>query len=126
MNYPGVIAGQPDMLTKLDAFRTRVIDGHCPGLLGRDLDTYIVAGIRSDHECTTVEEAREKLRKGMVIFIREATNAQNLRPLLPLITPENSRRICWCTGDRQPADLLDDGSIDHAIALRSARAGSTR
>ena len=123
MNYPGVIAGQPDMLTKLDAFRTRVIDGHCPGLLGRDLDTYIVAGIRSDHECTTVEEAREKLRKGMVIFIREATNAQNLRPLLPLITPENSRRICWCTDDRQPADLLDDGSIDHMIRVAIREGG---
>src|SRR5690554_4488024 len=123
MNYPGVLSGQTDMLTKLDAFEGRVLDGHCPGWVGADLNAYIVAGIQSDHECTTVEEAREKLRKGMVIFIREATNAQNLRPLLPLITPENSRRICWCTDDRQPADLLDDGSIDHMIRVAISEGG---
>ncbi|MBN1964269.1 MAG: adenine deaminase, partial [Anaerolineae bacterium] len=81
------------------------------------------AGIGSDHECTTVEEAREKLQKGMVIFIREATNAQNLRTLLPLVTPENSRRVCFCTDDRQPADLLDDGSIDHMIRVAIAESG---
>ena len=104
MNYPGLLSGDPDVLAKLAAFDGRVIDGHCPGLSGHDLNAYVIAGIHSDHECTTVEEAREKLRQGLVIFIREATNAHNLRPLLPLITPENSRRICWCTDDRQPAD----------------------
>ena len=62
----------------------------------------------------------------MVIFIREATNAHNLQPLLPLITPENSRRICFCTDDRQPADLLDDGSIDHMVRMAIAEAASTR
>ena len=123
MNYPDVIAGQAEMLTKLGAFDGRVLDGHCPGLLGHDLNAYIVAGIQSDHECTTIDEAREKLRKGMVIFVREATNAQNLRSLLPLITPENSRRICWCTDDRQPADLLDDGSIDHMIRVAIREGG---
>ena len=117
MNYPGVFLGLPDVLAKIDAFKDLVLDGHCPGLRGQNLNAYIAAGIASDHECTTVEEAREKLQKGMVIFIREATNAQNLRPLLPLVTPENCRRICWCTDDRQPADLLDDGSIDHMIRV---------
>ncbi|HMM28462.1 MAG TPA: adenine deaminase [Aggregatilineaceae bacterium] len=123
MNYPAVVSGQADVLTKLAAFEGRVLDGHCPGLRGADLNAYIVAGIQSDHECTTVEEAREKLRKGMVVFIRQATNAQNLRPLLPLITPENSRRLCWCTDDRQPADLLDEGSIDHMIRVAIAEGG---
>lgn len=123
MNYPGVVFGDPDVLGKIDAFAGRVLDGHCPGLRGNDLNAYIAAGIASDHECTTVEEAHEKLQKGMVIFIREATNARNLRPLLPLVTPENSRRICFCTDDRQPADLLDDGSIDHMIRVAIAEGG---
>ncbi|MEW6578651.1 MAG: adenine deaminase [Chloroflexota bacterium] len=123
MNYPGVVFADPGVLDKIAAFGGHVLDGHCPGLRGRDLNAYIAAGIASDHECTTVEEAREKLQKGMVIFIREATNAQNLRPLLPLVTPENSRRICWCTDDRQPADLLDDGSIDYMIRVAIAEGG---
>lgn len=123
MNYPGVVFADAGVLDKIAAYSGRVLDGHCPGLRGRDLNAYIAAGIASDHECTTVEEAREKLQKGMVVFIREATNAQNLRPLLPLVTPENSRRICWCTDDRQPADLLDDGSIDHMIRVAIAEGG---
>jgi len=123
MNYPGVIFGDPEALGKIETFAGRVLDGHCPGLRGSDLNAYIAAGIASDHECTTVDEAREKLQKGMVIFIREATNARNLRPLLPLVTPENSRRICFCTDDRQPADLLDDGSIDHMLRVAIAEGG---
>jgi len=120
MNYPGVVQGFPDVLAKIETFAGRVLDGHAPGLTGQALNAYVAAGIGSDHECTTVEEAREKLRQGLVIFIREATNAQNLRALLPLITPANSRRICWCTDDRQPADLLDDGSIDHLVRVAIA------
>ena len=120
MNFPGVVSGAPDMLEKIEAFKDRVLDGHCPGLSGKALNAYVAAGIQSDHECTTVEEAREKLRRGMYIFIREATNAHNLRSLLPLITPENSRRLCWCTDDRHPADLLDDGSIDYMIRVAIA------
>jgi adenine deaminase len=120
MNFPGVIYGDPGVLDKIAAFSGRVLDGHCPGLTGHNLNAYITSGIGSDHECTTVEEAREKLRKGLVIFIREATNAHNLHALLPLVTPENSRRLCWCTDDREPADLLDEGSIDHSIRLAIA------
>jgi adenine deaminase len=115
MNFPGVIAGDESVLNKLRSFRTAVKDGHCPGLTGQALNAYITAGIGSDHECTTVAEALEKLRLGMYVFIREATNAHNLKPLLPLITPENAHRLCFCTDDRQPADLLDEGHIDFMI-----------
>lgn len=115
MNYPGVVNGEPAVLDKLRAFNKRIKDGHCPGLTGLPLNAYIAAGIHSDHECVTVAEAQEKLRLGMFIFIREATNARNLLPLLPLITPENSRRICFCTDDRHPSDILDEGHIDHMV-----------
>lgn len=115
MNFPGVVHGAEDVLDKLRAFEKSVRDGHAPGLSGGALNAYVAAGIGSDHECTTVDEAREKLRLGMCVFIREATNAHNLEALLPLITPENARRICWCTDDRQPADLLDQGHIDYLI-----------
>ncbi len=120
MNYPGVIKGQQDVLDKLEAFKGRVLDGHAPGVRGRDLNTYLSVGIRSDHECTTVEEAQEKLRLGMTIFLREASNAHNLRELLPAVTPENSRRICFCTDDRHPADLIEQGSIDHMVRMAIA------
>ncbi len=118
MNFPGVVAGDEAVLDKIRAFQDQIKDGHCPGLSGKALNAYVAANIASDHECTTVEEALEKLRLGLVIFIREATNARNLVPLLPVITPENSRRICFCTDDRQPADLLDQGHID--FMLRTA------
>ena len=117
MNYPGVVHASEDVLAKLEAFGDMIIDGHCPGLSGKELNAYVAAGVASDHECTTVEEAREKLRLGMTIFIREATNAHNLHTLLPLVTPANSRRICFCTDDRQPADLLDEGSIDYMVRV---------
>lgn len=121
MNFPGVVAGEERVLNKIRSFQHMVKDGHCPGLSGRDLIAYVNADIGSDHECTTIAEALEKLRLGMYIFIREATNARNLKALLPLVTPENSRRICFCTDDRQPADILEEGHIDYMI--RSAIAG---
>ncbi|MCB1054520.1 MAG: adenine deaminase [Acidobacteria bacterium] len=115
MNFPGVIHGDEQVLAKLRTFGEMVIDGHCPGLTGKELQAYAAAGIHSDHECTTVEEAREKLRLGMAIFIREATNAHNLKTLLPLVNELNHHRICFCTDDRQPADLLDEGHIDFMV-----------
>lgn len=115
MNYPGVIHGDEGVLDKLALFNGRVLDGHIPAVTGKPLNAYIAAGIGSDHECTTVEEAREKLRLGMTIFIREGTTTRNLLPLLPLITPENHHRICFCTDDRQPGSLLDEGSIDFMV-----------
>ncbi len=120
MNFPGVVSGDPGVLAKLEAFRDRVMDGHCPGLSGRQLNAYAATGIGSDHECTTLDEAREKLRLGLTIFVREATNAHNLRTLLPLVTPETERRFCFCTDDRVPADLLAEGSIDHLVRLAIA------
>ncbi len=115
MNFPGVISGDSEVMEKLDGFSDMVIDGHCPGLTGKQLAAYVAAGCQSDHECTSVEEAQEKLRLGLTIFIREATNAHNLKTLLPLITPSNHHRICFCTDDRQPADLLDQGHIDFMV-----------
>jgi adenine deaminase len=115
MNYPGLIHGDLSLLAKLAAFRGHPIDGHAPQISGRALNAYIAAGVGSEHECTTVEEAAEKLARGLYILIREATNARNLQPLLPLITPYNSRRICFCTDDRTPEDLLQQGSIDYMV-----------
>ncbi|RPI03895.1 MAG: adenine deaminase, partial [Calditrichaeota bacterium] len=93
MNYPGVLQGDPDVLDKLRIVDGKRIDGHAPGLSGRDLNAYIAAGIESDHECTTFDEAQEKLRLGMHIMIREGTGTKNLRDLLPLVSAENERRI---------------------------------
>lgn len=115
MNYPGVIQGDAEVLRKIAAFQGRPVDGHAPGVRGRALQAYAATRIGSDHECTTVTEAAEKLRLGLYVLIREASNAHNLRALLPLITPANSRRICFCTDDRQPADLLDEGGIDFMV-----------
>jgi adenine deaminase len=120
MNYPGVLMGDPAVLGKLGivANVSKRIDGHAPGLSGRDLCAYIGVGIRSDHECTTPEEAREKLRLGMRIIIREGSAAQNLAALLPVVTPENARRCMFGTDDLNPRILLDEGHID--VLLRKA------
>lgn len=120
MNFPGVVFGDPHVHAKLRAFAGRVIDGHCPGLTGKPLSAYVSAGISSDHECTTMEEAREKLRLGMAVFLREATTARNLHSLLPLVSAATERRLCFCTDDRQPSDLLEQGSVDHLIRLAIA------
>jgi adenine deaminase len=117
MNFPGVVAADPRVLGELALCEGRPLDGHCPGLTGPGLNAYVAAGIRSDHECVGVDEAREKLRLGMRVFLREGSAARNLSALLPLITPENERWLCLCTDDRHPGDLLDDGSIDHALRL---------
>ncbi len=121
MNYPGVISADPGVLAKLWTFQGRPLDGHAPGLRGQQLNAYVAAGIGSDHECTSVQEAAEKLARGLYILIREATNAHNLETLLPLVTPANSRRCCFCTDDRQPADLLDQGGIDFMVRTAIAR-----
>jgi adenine deaminase len=115
MNYPGVVFGDEGMIDKLELFRTKVLDGHCPALTGKELNAYVSTGIGSEHECTTVEEAQEKLRLGLTIFIREGTTTRNLKPLLPLVTPQNHTRICFCTDDRQPGSLIDEGSIDFMV-----------
>lgn len=115
MNYPGLLEGDPDVLDKLRIVDGKRIDGHAPGLSGFDLNAYIAAGVESDHECTTVAEAREKLRLGMYIMIREGSGTKNLRDLLPLVTPYNERRFMFCTDDRHPNDILKEGHINYII-----------
>jgi adenine deaminase len=119
MNYPGVLAGDPVELAKLAAFAggLGLIDGHAPGVVGADLQAYLAAGVVSDHECLTADEAREKVAHGMTVFLREATNARNLLDVLPAVTPANARRFAFCTDDRVPGDLLDDGSIDALVRM---------
>jgi len=121
MDYPGVLAATDEVLAKLGTAGSRPIDGHAPGVRGVDLNAYVASGIGSDHECTSPDEAQEKLSRGMVIMIREATGARNLADLLPLVTPHTARRFLFCTDDRTPVHLLEDGHIDamvrQAIAL---------
>ncbi|MCY3708640.1 MAG: adenine deaminase [Caldilineaceae bacterium] len=115
MNFPGVVYGDPDVLAKIAAFGGQPLDGHAPELSGQALNAYAAAGAGSDHECATVAEAAEKLARGFYILIREATNAKNLHALLPLVNEHNNRRICFCTDDRIPSDLIMQGSIDHIL-----------
>jgi adenine deaminase len=115
MNFPGVLAGDPGCLAKLAAFQDRHIDGHAPLLGGRGLDGYLAAGIRTDHEATSYDEAREKLSKGMTILIREGSVSKDLRALLPLITPDLAPFLCFCTDDRNPLDIAEEGHLDHMI-----------
>ena len=117
MNYPGVLNAEPDVLDKLKIVPDKRIDGHAPGLSGQDLNAYIAAGVESDHECTTIEEAREKLRLGMYIMLREGSATKNLLDLLPLITKENERRCFFCTDDRHPNDILSEGHINYMIKI---------
>lgn len=109
MSYPDVLAGKPDMLAKLELFRDMVIDGHAPGLTGKDLAAYVCAGPRSDHECIAADEAREKLGLGMTVYVREGSAAKNLDALLPAITPEDSSFFCFATDDLLPQDLKMGG-----------------
>lgn len=115
MNFPGVVYGDPDVHAKIAAYGGRPLDGHAPELSGLALNAYAAAGAGSDHECATVAEAAEKLARGFYILIREATNAKNLHALLPLVNEHNNRRICFCTDDRIPSDLIMQGSIDHIL-----------
>ena len=110
MNFPGVIAGAPDVLARLEL--SDHVDGHAPGVMGRGLDAYIAAGIRSDHEATTSEEALEKRRRGMWVLLREASNARNLRDLLPLVGQYGPEHCAFCTDDREPDFLYRLGHID--------------
>ena len=119
MNYPGVLFGESNVYKKIeDAIRhEKTVDGHAPFLSGKELDKYVLAGITSDHECSTADEAIEKIRKGQWIMIRQGTAARNLNELLPLFDSAYSHRCILVTDDRHPADLMRDGHIDHIIRL---------
>jgi adenine deaminase len=115
MNFPGVIAGDPAELAKLDLEEREHVDGHAPGVLGKDLNAYAAAGIRSDHEALTVEEGRERLRAGMWLLIREASMARNLHALLPLVRELGTNRIAFCTDDRDPEDIAENGHVNGMV-----------
>ena len=115
MNFPGVISGDPGELEKLELEGAEHVDGHAPGVLGKSLQAYVAAGIRSDHEALTVEEGRQRLRAGMWLLIREASMARNLRALLPLVAEYGPGRIAFCTDDRDPEDIADNGHVNGMV-----------
>ncbi len=115
MNFPGVISRDPEVLRKIEIAHGKRIDGHAPLLTGKGLFAYLSSGIRSDHECSTPKEAKEKLKNGMWIMVREGSTARNLKDLLPLIHSKNSRRFFWVTDDRHPKELIEEGHIDSMI-----------
>ena len=115
MNYPGVLHLDPECLDKLALFEGGHIDGHAPLVRGADLNGYLSAGIRTDHETTTAAEALEKLRKGMHILIREGSVSKDLHALIPIMTERNSPFIALCTDDRNPLDIAEEGHLDFMI-----------
>lgn len=121
MNFPGVLSKDPECMAKLRAFQGRHIDGHAPLLRGLDLNGYIAAGIRTEHEATSAEEALEKMRKGMHVLVREGSVSKDLHALMPIITERHSQFLALCTDDRNPLDIADQGHLDYLI--RTAIAG---
>jgi adenine deaminase len=121
MNYPGVIHRDPGIIAKLAQFAGRHIDGHAPLLSGRDLNAYVAAGIRTEHEATSAAEAREKLQKGMRVLIREGSVSKDMDALLPLLTEATSPYMCLCTDDRNPLDIGEHGHLDFVIRTAIAR-----
>jgi len=121
MDYLGVIQANPDMVDKLK-LPVPFFDGHAPGISPQDLNAYYLAGIHTEHECSTVEEARERLRRGFYVMLREGSAAKNLIDLLPVVTSQNSGQCLLVTDDRHPRDLIHEGSIDHLVRL-SIKAG---
>ena len=119
MNFPDIINGDRDSIAKIELIRHKYkkIDGHIPGVLGKPLNAYISAFVRSEHECTFVEEAREKLSRGMQILMREGSVERNLVPLLPLINDRTYPFVSFCTDDKHPVDIIREGHIDHNVRL---------
>jgi adenine deaminase len=119
MNYPGVLSREQRLMDKIALFANarKPIDGHAPGLSGAALSAYISAGIGSDHECTSPEEAREKLSKGMYIMLREGSTARDVKALLPAIHPASAHRFMLCSDDRHSNDLRDEGHMDYAVRI---------
>ncbi|MGI8438144.1 MAG: adenine deaminase [Chthoniobacterales bacterium] len=115
MNYPGVFLGMESELAKIRAGKGKAIDGHAPGLRGKNLNAYALAGIRSDHESTELEEAREKLRLGMHLLVREGSTERNLEHIIGLVTPQNAANCSFATDDKLAGDLVHEGHLDHSI-----------
>lgn len=117
MNYPGIINSDGSMLEKILLAKGKIIDGHGPRMSGFDLNAYITAGIRTEHECSTIEEMNERLKLGMYILIREGTAAKNLKELIRGVTKQNVHRCLFCTDDKHPHDILQNGHIDNNVRL---------
>lgn len=119
MNFPAVINSDPAMLDKIymASSRNRIADGHTPGLSGRDLIAYAAAGIKTDHECSTIEEMHERIRLGMYVLIREGSATKDLRALAKGLTDANYRRCVFCTDDREPADIIANGHINKNLKI---------
>ena len=121
MNYPGVVFGDENVLRKVNLAEGRPVDGHAPGVRGRWLDAYAAAGIETDHECADIEEASDKLRRGMAILIREGSTARNLDALLPLVTAVTAHRFAFVSDDRHADDLIREGHLNATLAKAVAR-----
>ncbi|RJR41950.1 MAG: adenine deaminase [Deltaproteobacteria bacterium] len=121
MNFPGVVSGDPGLLEMIALFPQRAVDGHAPLLSGKDLNAYRLAGVNSDHECTNAPEALEKLEMGFYVQVREGSLAKNLADLLPVVTPASIRRTMLVTDDCHPADLLENGHLNHLLRLAVSR-----
>lgn len=117
MNFPGTINGDQDVIDKLNLFKDGNIDGHSPLLRGTELNAYVAAGIKTDHECTNVEEMNEKIALGMYVLMREGSAARDCAILSRGVTKNNSRRVMFCTDDRHPEDILKDGHIDNNVNI---------
>jgi adenine deaminase len=117
MNYPGVLLEDTQVMIKLIAAGSRPKDGHAPLLSGKSLDAYVIAGLGSDHECTTAKEAKEKLRKGMHIMVRQGAHEKNLKDLLPLVNEFNCSHFSLVSDDRDPIDLKENGHIDYLVRM---------
>ena len=115
MNYPGVYLGAESELAKIEAGKGKNIDGHAPGLRGRNLNAYVLAGVQSDHESTELAEAQEKLRLGMHVLLREGSTERNLATLVPLINSHNAMNCSFATDDKLAGDLVTEGHIDHCV-----------
>lgn len=115
MNYPGVFLGHESELAKIRAGKGKSIDGHAPGLRGKNLTAYALAGVRSDHESTEIDEAREKLRAGLHLLIREGSTERNLEHIIALVTPQNSANCSFATDDKLAGDLVTEGHLDHSV-----------
>ncbi len=122
MNFPGVVSGMEEVLNKIMVSEGRVIDGHAPGLGGKELNAYMAAGILSDHESTTFDEGKEKLKRGMYLMIREGSSEKNLDALLPLVNDKTYKRCLFVVDDRSCSDLLREGDID-AVVRKAIRRG---
>ena len=121
MNFPGILGKQLNEMNKMKLFYNQKVDGHAPGLSGKELNAYVAAGITTEHECVTPAEAWEKVRRGMYVFMREGSAAHNLVDLLPLLKKPGNRRLCLCTDDRHADDLIEQGSINYLLEIGVAQ-----